>query len=80
MQLTELSLCHKLKFSNPYIFETWWCKPLVFQTKIIWASRLHSFKYLRSTTFGCKDIMIRRLKCVAMTQFLSMKRILPLKV
>ena len=25
----ELSLCHKLKFSNDYILATWWCKPLI---------------------------------------------------
>ena len=24
----ELSFCHKLKFSNPYICSTWWRKPL----------------------------------------------------
>ena len=24
----ELRLCHRHKFSNPYIFATWWCKPL----------------------------------------------------
>ena len=29
----ELSFCQKLKFSNPYICATWWCKPsLIFQT------------------------------------------------
>ena len=28
----ELSLCHKLKFSNPYIFATWLCELLIFQT------------------------------------------------
>ena len=28
----EWSLCHKLKFYNPYIFETWWCKPLISQS------------------------------------------------
>ena len=27
----EMSFCHKLKFSNPFIFATWWCKPLKFQ-------------------------------------------------
>jgi len=26
--IKELSFCHKLKFYNPYIFGTWWCKPL----------------------------------------------------
>ena len=30
--LKELSFCHKLAFSNPYIFATLWCKPLIFQT------------------------------------------------
>ena len=30
--LKKLSLCHKLKCSNSYIFATWWCKPLIFQT------------------------------------------------
>ena len=28
----ELSLCNKLRFSNTYIFSTFWCKPLIFQT------------------------------------------------
>ena len=28
----ELSLCHKLKFSNRSIFPTWWWKPLIFPT------------------------------------------------
>ena len=28
----ELSLFHELKFSNHYIFVTWCCKPLIFQT------------------------------------------------
>ena len=23
------SLCNKLKYSNPFIFDTWWCKPLI---------------------------------------------------
>ena len=33
--LKELSLCHKLEFSNPYNFAKYWRKPLVFQTLII---------------------------------------------
>ena len=32
IMLNEMSFCHKLKFSNPYIFTIWWCKPLIFQT------------------------------------------------
>ena len=27
-----LSFCHKLKFSNPLLFATWWCKPTIFKT------------------------------------------------
>ena len=57
----ELSLCHKLKFSNPYIYGTWCCRLLIFQTKIIWCNRIHSLKFLRSTTLGCKDIRKRNL-------------------
>ena len=45
--LKELSLCHKLKFSNLYIFTTGWCRPLIFQTNIIWSNRILSLKYLR---------------------------------
>jgi len=33
--LKELSLCHKLIFSNPYNLAKYWRKPLVFQTLII---------------------------------------------
>ena len=33
--LKELSFCHKLKFSNPYIFGPQCHKPLIFQTYII---------------------------------------------
>jgi len=49
----ELSLCHKLKFSNPYIYGTWFWGLLIFQ---IWCHKIHSLKYLRSTTFGCTII------------------------
>ena len=54
--LKELSLCHKLGFSNPYIFGTQCRKPLIFQTYIIRSNRIHSLKYLRSTTLEYKDI------------------------
>ena len=68
----EMSLCHKLNFFNPYIFDTWWCtlcKPLIFHTWIIWSNRNHSENDLRSTTLGCKDIRIRKSEFVAKTQF-----------
>ena len=43
---------------------------MIFQTQIIWSNRIHSLKYLRSTTFGSKDIVIRKSEFVAKTQFL----------
>ena len=54
------SLCNKLWFSNTYIFFTWWCKPLIFQTWIFSSNRIHSLKYLRSTALDYKDIEIRK--------------------
>ena len=63
-------LCHKLWFSNPYIFETQCCKPLIFQTYIIWSNRTHSLKYQRSRTLESKDIVIRKSEFVAKTQLL----------
>jgi len=66
----ELSLCHKLKYSNPFIYWTWCCRLLIFQTKIIWCNKIHSLKYLRSTTLGCRDIGIIKLEFVSKTQLL----------
>ena len=66
----ELILCHKLRFSNLYIFEIQCCKPLTFQTFIIWSNRSHSLKCQRSTTLDSKDIGIRKSEFVAKTQFL----------
>ena len=66
----ELSLLNKIKYLNLNIFRFWCCKPLIFQTQIIWSNRIHSLKYLRSATFGSKDIEIRKSKFVAKTQFL----------
>ena len=67
-----MSLCHKLKLSNPYIFATRWCKPLIFQIMIIGSNKIHSLKYLRFTTLRCKDIGIRKSEFVAKTQFLCL--------
>ena len=67
----ELSFCHKLKFPNPYIYGTWCCRLLIFQTKIIWCNRIHSLKYLRSTTLDFRDIGVRKSEFVTKTQFLS---------
>ena len=38
---------------------------------LIWWNRIHSLKYMRSTTLCCKDIGIRKLEIAAKTQFLS---------
>ena len=71
----ELSLCHNLKFSNPYIYRIWCFRLLIFQTKIIWCNKIHRLKYLKSTTFGCRDIGIRKSEFVSMTQLLCHLRI-----
>ena len=39
----ELSFCHKLKFSYPYIFAISLCSHFVFQT-CIWSNRIYSYK------------------------------------
>ena len=67
----ELSLCHDIKYSNAYIFATWWCKPLIFQTQIIWSKRIHSLNSnLKYSKLDSKDMEIRILEFVANTQFL----------
>ena len=38
---------------------------------IIWSNNIHTLKYQRSITLGCKDIAIRKFEFVAKTQFLS---------
>ena len=40
--LKELSICHKIKFSNPFIFPMQWCKHLIFQTLLFWYHWIHS--------------------------------------
>ena len=45
----ELSLCHKLCFSNPYIFATHCRKPLTFQTMNSIKSNNLSLKFQRVT-------------------------------
>ena len=42
---------------------------MIFQTQITWSNRIHSLKYLRSATFGSKDIVIRKSEFVTKTQF-----------
>ena len=66
----ELSLWNEIKYLNHNIFRTRCCKPLIFQTQIIWSNRIHSLKYLRYATFGSKEIVIGKSEFVAKTQFL----------
>ena len=55
-----MSPCHKFWFSNPYIFWPLCCKPLIFQTYIIWSNRSHSLKCQMSTKLDYKDMGIRK--------------------
>jgi len=72
-QKKKPKLCHKLNFSNHFIFLTWWFTLLIFQTLIIWSHRILSLKYLRSKIQGCKDIGFRTSEFVAKTRFLSVQ-------
>ena len=67
----ELTLCHKLWFSNPYIFGLQRRKPLIFQTYIFWSNKSRSLKFQKFTTLESKDIGIRKSEFVAKSQFLS---------
>ena len=65
----NLSLRHKLKSSNPYIFAACrWYKSLIFQTLNSVGSRSLNFTYKRFKPLGCKDIEIGVFEFVAKTQ------------
>ena len=66
----ELSLCHKLCFSKPYIFGFQCLRPLKFQTMNSVRSNNVSLKYQRFATLGSKDIGIINPDFMAKTQFL----------
>ena len=68
----ELSLCHKLWFSYPYIFATQCLRPHVFQNKYTVRSNNLSLKYQRFTPSGSKDMGIKKFKFVTKNQFLCM--------
>ena len=65
-----MSLCHKLWFSNPYIFGTQCLRPYLFQTKYSVRSNNLSLKYQRFTPSGSKDIGIQKFKFVTKALFL----------
>ena len=68
--LKGFSLCHKLGFSNPFIFAH--ClRPLIYQTMNFARSNIQSYKYQRFTLSGFKDIGIIKLEFVSKTQFLK---------
>ena len=69
-KVKELSRCHKLGFSNHYIFGTKYCRPWIFQTMNSVKSNNLSLKYQRFTTSGSKDIGVSTFEFVAKTQFL----------
>ena len=72
----ELSLCHKLKFSNPNIFATQCRRPYIFQTMNSVRLNNVSLKYQRPSPSGCKDIGIRKFEFAEKTQFLCLVTIL----
>ena len=69
--LKELSFCHKLKYSYPYILATQCRRPYIFQTINSVRSNNLSLKYQRFISTGCRDIEIRKFEVVAKAQFLS---------
>ena len=70
MKWKELTLCHKLWFSNPNICGTRCRKPWIFQTYIFWSNKSHSLKFQRFKKLESKDIGIRKSEFVANSQIL----------
>ena len=68
--LKVLSLCHKLWFSNLFIFATHYCRTYIFQTMNSVRSINLSLKYQRFRPSGCKDTDIRKFEFVAKTLLL----------
>ena len=68
----ELSFCHKLYFSNLYIFATQ-CRMTFDISNYEFCLSLNnlSVKYQRFTSLDCKDTGIRQFEFVTKTQFLS---------
>ena len=65
-----MSLCHKLRFSNTYIFVTQCRRPQIFQTMNSVRSNSLSMKYQGCPPAGCQHIGIRKLEFLAKTHFL----------
>ena len=60
----ELSLYHKFRFSDLYIFAIQYRRPFIFQTMNYIGPINLSLKYQRFTPSGCKDIEIRKFEFV----------------
>ena len=71
-QLKGTEFWPQILILKSYIFAIWWCKPLIFQTIIIWSKMIDSLKYLRSPTLKCKDIGKRKSEFVTKTQFIHL--------
>ena len=65
-----MSLCHKLWFSNHYIFGTKCCRTYIFQTMNSVESNILSLKYQRFLTSGFQDIGVWIFEFAAKAQFL----------
>ena len=59
--IKDMSMCHKLKFANPFIFA-----PYGVSFDILnWDYFIHSLHYRRFMTHGCKDLGIKKSEFVA---------------
>ena len=56
--IKEWNLCHKLRFSNTYIFAILCRRPQIFQSMNSITSNNLNLKYQRFTPSGCQDIRI----------------------
>ena len=68
--LEIIRLCHKLWFSNPYIFATKCGRLKIFQTMNFVRQFILNVKYKRFTPSGYKDIGMRKILFAAKTHFL----------
>ena len=66
----EMSFCHKLKFSSPFIFAILNSRLLTCPTMSYIRSQSLSLKHKRFKPSSCKDIGIRKFELVTKSQFL----------
>ena len=74
MWTKDLTLSHKLWFSNPYIFAISCCKPLSFQTLAILSNRIIVWASTEYAVGLLKDIVIRKSEFSAKT-FIAFSRL-----